>query len=202
VSPDDVSGVPAPDVRDEPFSHPVLGVVQRFQGRVVSLVTETVDVGGQVVERDVVRHPGAVAVVALDDSGRVLLVRQYRHPMEHLLWEVPAGLLDKQGEDPVACAHRELLEEGGVVAGRLEPLVTVFATPGGCDEIVQIFLARDVVPAPGGRVLTGEAEEADMPAAWLTLEQACDAVVEGRIHNAITGCALLAAERFLSGSSR
>lgn len=178
-------------VADEPFAHPVLERTDRFAGRVISVVTERVDVAGHVVSRDVVRHPGAAAIVAVDDDGRVLLVRQYRHPMQRLMWEVPAGLLEP-GEDPIDCARRELLEEGGAEAGEITPLLRLVPSPGGCDEVVHVFLARGVRPAPGGRVLTGEAEEADMPQAWLDLSEAVSAVLAGQVTNATTVSALLA----------
>jgi 8-oxo-dGDP phosphatase len=181
------------EVKDTPHLHSVLARQDRVTGAVFSLVTERVDIAGHVVDRDVIRHPGAVAVVAVNDAREVLLVRQYRHPVAHLLWEVPAGLLDQDGETPQACAHRELLEEGGVIAERLDPLITLYSTPGGSDEVIHVFLARGIHPAPGGRVHTGEAEEADMPQAWLPLAHAADAVLEGRIHNSIAAASLLAA---------
>lgn len=184
-------------VRDEPHNYPVTHTHLQFEGRVVAVRTDTVDVAGHVVHRDVVVHPGAVAVVALDEDERVLLVRQYRHPVGHLLWEIPAGLLDKAGEDPAECARRELLEEGGVHARYLEVLGSWFVTPGGSDEVIHVFLATSVTPAADGRVLTGEAEEADMPQVWLPLDDALDLAAHGQIHNIITIAALHAAARHL-----
>ena len=185
-------GDPA-DVADVPFSHPLLRRTEQFVGRVVSVQTDRVDVDSYIVDRDVVRHPGAAAVVALNERGEVLLVRQYRHPVEHLLWEIPAGLLDKAGEDPAECARRELLEEGGVIAKRMEPLLKLFVSPGGSDEVIHIYLAMQVTVAPEGRLVTGEAEEFDMPQKWMPLSQAVELVMAGRIRNNITVSALLAA---------
>lgn len=181
------------DVADEPYVHPLVNRERKFTGRVISVDTDVVNVGGQIVSRDVVRHPGAAAVVAINDNNEVLLVRQYRHPVGHLLWEIPAGLLDVEGEDPLECAKRELLEEGGATAARYEPLLSPFVTPGGSDEVIHIYLARDITMNEAGRVMTGEAEEADMPQAWVPLDQAVQAVIEGKISNNITATALLAA---------
>lgn len=181
------------EVADVPFAHPLINRVRKFTGRVVALDTDEVDVSGQLVSRDVVRHPGAAAVVAINDAGQVLLVRQYRHPVQHLLWEIPAGLLDVAGEDPLECARRELLEEGGATAREFEPLLTLYVTPGGSDEVIYVFLARGIEMSATGRVMTGEAEEQDMPQVWLALEQAIEAVMQGRIRNNITVAALLAA---------
>jgi 8-oxo-dGDP phosphatase len=178
---------------DVPFEHPLLTRTGQFSGRVVSVETDRVDVDGHVVDRDVVRHPGAAAVVALDEHRRVLLVRQYRHPVSHLLWEIPGGLLDQPDEEPAECARRELLEEGGYVAGSVQPLLRLYVTPGGSDEVIHIFMATEIEAAPGGRVLTGEAEEADMPHMWIDLDAAVRAVMDGRIGNGITASALLAA---------
>ena len=99
---------------------------------------------GEIV-RQYVDHPGAAAIVALDDDDRVLLIQQYRHPIRHRDWEIPAGLLDIAGESPLETAQRELEEEADLVAADWEPLVSVFTTPGGNDEVVHLFLARGLV---------------------------------------------------------
>ena len=85
---------------DEPHRFPVLAEEHRFEGAKWSVWSETVDIDGHVVVRDVLRHPGAVAVAAVDDEGRLLLIRQYRHPVAAYMWEIPAGLLDKPGRGP------------------------------------------------------------------------------------------------------
>jgi 8-oxo-dGDP phosphatase len=179
--------------RDAPFTHRLIARSPQFAGRVLSVETDRVDIDGHVVDRDVVRHPGAAAVVALDEDGQVLLVRQYRHPVAHMLWEIPAGLLDKPDEDPIECAHRELMEEGGYTAEVMQPLLRLFVTPGGSDEVIHIFLATGITSAPGGRTHTGEAEEADMPQVWMPLHHAVRAVMQGEIRNGITAAGLLAA---------
>ena len=112
-----------------------------YRGRVVHLGVETVALpNGATVELEVIRHPGASAVVPLTDDGRVLLIRQYRHAAGGFIYEIPAGKLDP-GEDPVSCAARELEEEIGYRAGHLEHLLTFFTTPGFTDEIIHIYLA-------------------------------------------------------------
>ena len=116
---------------DEPHRFPVLAEEHRFEGAKWSVWSETVDIDGHVVVRDVLRHPGAVAVAAVDDEGRLLLIRQYRHPVAAYMWEIPAGLLDKPGEDLVECARRELAEEAGVTANDVEPAARAGAEPGG-----------------------------------------------------------------------
>lgn len=188
-------------VRDERMQFPVTASAQQFQGRVIGVRSDTVNVDGHVVTRDVVVHPGAVAVVALDAEGCVLLVRQYRHPVGQLLWEVPAGLLDKAAENPADCARRELLEEGGAVARDLRHIGSWWVTPGGSDEVIHVYLATGVSFAEEGRVLTGEAEEADMPQVWLPMEEALDLVARGEIHNTITIAALHVAARVVRSHS-
>ncbi len=101
---------------------------------------------GTVFHRDVVRHPGAVAVVPLTGRGTVLLVRQYRGPIDRWLLEIPAGTRDVDGEDPEVTAQRELAEEVGVRAGRIERVATVLNSPGFCDEETLLFVAEDLTP--------------------------------------------------------
>jgi ADP-ribose pyrophosphatase len=120
---------------------PLPGRREIYRGRVVHLGVETVALpNGATVELEVIRHPGASAVVPLTDDGRVLLIRQYRHAAGGYIYEIPAGKLDP-GEEPMHCAARELEEEIGYRAGRLEHLLTFFTTPGFTDEIIHIYLA-------------------------------------------------------------
>jgi ADP-ribose pyrophosphatase len=119
----------------------------RYEGRTVSVRSERVTLpNGHEVELDVVRHPGAAAVVPLDADGSLLMVRQYRHTVGGWLLEVPAGKLSP-GEEPAACAHRELEEEAGVRATILRELGSIFVSPGFCDERIWLFLATDLVPS-------------------------------------------------------
>jgi ADP-ribose pyrophosphatase len=180
-------------VADEISPRAVLESVEQFAGRVWSVRSDTVDLGdGQVVVRDVVRHPGAVGVIALDEAERVLLVRQYRHPVQALLWEPPAGLLDVHGEDPLVAARRELYEEAHVQAADWRVLVDYHNSPGGTSEVFRCYLARGVAAFDGDRHV-GRGEERDMPFAWVPLEEAVQLVLAGRLHNPTSVVGILAA---------
>ncbi len=146
------------------------------------------------VRREYLEHPGAVSVLAMDEAGRVLLLRQYRHPARHELWELPAGLLDMDGEEPVAAAARELWEEVDVRAGRYDLLVDFLNSPGGSDEAQRVFLARDVEEVPVGDRFTRSDEEAGIITAWVPLDEAVADVLAGRIQNPGAAIAILAAD--------
>ena len=128
------------------FRH--LGEREVYRGSVISLaVAQFEDPSGSPFERDVVRHPGAVSVVPVVDEGTaVLLVRQYRAPVDRDLLEIPAGKRDVDDEPPEATARRELEEEVGMRAGRLEKLAEFYNTPGFCDEYSWVFLGLDLEP--------------------------------------------------------
>lgn len=165
-----------------------------FQGRVVDIAVDEVDLGGAgVVRREYTNHPGAVVVVALDDDGNVLLLRQYRHPVGSYLWELPAGLLDIGGEDPHVAAARELAEEADVRAARWDVLLDLLPTPGGSNEAARVYLARGLSPVPEAERHTREAEEADMVAVRVPLEEAAALALAGRLHNGATVSGILAA---------
>lgn len=121
-----------------------------FQGRVVNLRVDTVELeSGRTSTREIVEHPGAVCMVPVDGEGRVLLVRQYRKAAGAWLLEIPAGTKDKPGESPEECAQRELTEECGQRAGRIERLGAFFSAPGFCTELLDCFLMTDLEPADG-----------------------------------------------------
>jgi ADP-ribose pyrophosphatase len=183
-------------VADEPASQPVRSSTDAFaSGRVIAVRSDLVEMpDGSAAVRDVVVHPGAVGIVALDDDGRVLLVQQYRHPVRHRLWEPPAGLLDVAGEDPLVAAQRELYEEAHVTAGRWDVLLDAFTSPGMTTESVRIYLARGVAAATGPKY-EGRHEEAAMPVRWVPLDDAVGAVFGGRLHNPMAVMGLLAAVR-------
>ena len=143
--------------------------------------------------RDVVIHPGAVGVVALDRDERVLLVSQYRHPVGHRLLEVPAGLLDVPGEPYHLAAARELYEEGHVRADEWQVLVDIFTSPGMTTESTRVFLARGLTAVADVDRHIGVHEEADMPVSWAPLADVVDAVLAGRLHNPILVSGVLAA---------
>ncbi|WP_404382264.1 NUDIX hydrolase [Knoellia locipacati] len=178
---------------DEHDPQPVLRSEVVMEGRVWDVVRDQVDLGDAGAHvREYVRHPGAVAVVALDDEGRICLVQQYRHPIRTREWEVPAGLLDVPGEPPWEAAARELHEEADLVAGRLDVLVDLHPSPGGLDEAIRVFLARDTRLVDHADRHVREAEEHGMPCAWVPLDDAVEAVLEGRVQNGILVAAVLA----------
>jgi ADP-ribose pyrophosphatase len=177
---------------DQPHRFPVVGEQRQFDGAKWSVWSETVDIDGHVVVRDVLRHPGAVAIAAVDEAGRVLLIRQYRHPVGAYLWEIPAGLLDQPGEDPLACAQRELLEEAGVRAEHWAPLLELALSPGGTSERITIYEATGLHVDPQARPHTGEAEERELPQRWATLPEAVQRCLDGSIGNATAVAAILA----------
>ena len=179
---------------DEAVEADVLSSDLVYEGRVWDVRSDTVRYGDGEIVRQYVDHPGAVAIVALDDRERVALIQQYRHPIRHRDWEIPAGLLDIPGEPPIETARRELAEEVDLVAGAIEPLLAIYTTPGGNDEVVHIFLARELSPAP--EVHAREQEEADIRLEWVALPDVVDAVLAGRMRNGIlTAGVLAAAER-------
>jgi len=149
---------------------------------------------GEVAGRDILEHPGAVAVVALDAAERVLLIRQYRHPVGRMLWEIPAGLRDVAGEPLRLTAERELVEEAGHRAARWRVLTDTFSTPGISTERLRIFLARGLAEVPEAeRSYVREHEEAHLTLAWLPLEEAARRVLAGELHNGVTAVGILAA---------
>lgn len=178
---------------DRPAPRPVLEHTDLHHGKIWDLVSETVDLGETQVVREFVDHPGAVAVVALDGEGRVLLLRQYRHPVRSELWEPPAGLRDVDGEPPHVTAARELAEEADLRAATWH-LLTEFATsPGGSTERIGVYLARDLSEVPEAERFAREEEEAEMEPLWLPLDEAVGAVLAGRLHSPSAVVGLLAA---------
>ncbi|MBY8884643.1 NUDIX hydrolase [Streptomyces sp. PTM05] len=186
-------------LHDIPEQWPVTGTRTPFTGNVTGVRTDEVTMpDGGTVRRDYQTHPGSVAVVALDDEGRVLVLRQYRHPVRHLLWEVPAGLLDVPGEHPVRAAQRELFEEAHVEASDWRVLADIYSTPGGSDEAIRIFLARGVTEATGERYEASE-EEARFEHARVPLEELVRGVLQGELHNACLAVGVLALNAVLAG---
>ncbi|SEB59885.1 NUDIX domain-containing protein [Microbacterium hydrocarbonoxydans] len=183
------------DLRDEPFDPEVLSSEVAFEGVVWNVRDDRVRYGDGEIRRQYVAHTGAVAILALDDDGRVLLIQQYRHPIRHRDWELPAGLLDVAGEEPVMAAQRELAEEADLVATHWEPLVSSWTTPGGNDEEIHIFLATGISAADSAHAR--EDEEADIRVEWVPLDAAVRAVLEGRMRNGILSIGVLAAAQRL-----
>jgi len=149
---------------------------------------------GRHAERDVVEHPGAVAVLAIDDAGRVLLIRQYRHPVGRLLWEIPAGLRDVPGEPLVETAQRELLEEAGYLASDWQVLEDIFTSPGFSNERLRVFLATNLTRVPDAeRDYIPDHEEAHLKIEWAPLDVVVTRFLAGELHNGVTAVGVLAA---------
>jgi 8-oxo-dGTP pyrophosphatase MutT (NUDIX family) len=189
---------------DEPGAHEftVSSTRTEYTGAILALRVDEVQMpGGGSGAREVVEHQGAVAIVAVDDDDQVVLIHQYRHPLGHRLWELPAGLLDVADEEPLPAAQRELAEEVGLAAEQWSVLVDVAASPGFTDECVRVYLAQGLsdVARP-----TGEHEEADLVVQRVAVDDAVAQVLSGEVINASTvgGLLALAAVRARDGRSR
>lgn len=162
-----------------------------YVGKIFALRADEVRMpGGNIARREVVEHYGAVAILAIDDDGNIVMVYQYRHPVGRRLWELPAGLLDADGEPPHITAARELKEEAGVSAREWRVLVDLVSTPGFSDESVRVYLATGLSDV--GRPDAHD-EEADLVVRWLTLDEAVEKVLTGEIVNTIAVSGILAA---------
>ena len=171
-----------------------------YVGRVIALRSDSVVMpGGNTAVREVVEHLGAVAVLALDDDQQVTMIHQYRHPLGHRIWELPAGLLDVVGEEPVLAAQRELKEETGLAASSWVTLVDVAASPGFTDEVVRVFLARELSDV--GREVPDGDEETDLVARKFPLSEAVRMALAGEIVNGASVGGILAAHAVLSGAA-
>lgn len=181
-------------LQDQPEPKRTLESRQQFDGAVWSVRTDRVDLGEHgIVERDVVVHPGAVAIAALDNHDQLVLVQQYRHPVAARLWELPAGLLDVEGEPMATTAARELVEEAGLRAEQWHTLVDLYKSSGGSTERMRIFLARGLSEAQPEDGFVAAHEEADLVVARVPLTDVVAAALAGRVHNAalVTGALAL-----------
>ncbi|MGA9311609.1 MAG: NUDIX hydrolase [Pseudonocardiaceae bacterium] len=170
-------------------------------GRVLAVrLDQVVMPGGGVVRREIVEHPGAVAILPLYDDATVVMIDQYRHAVGRRLRELPAGLLDTAAEDPVSTARRELVEEVGCTAQDWSVLVDVVSSPGFSDEAVRVFLARGLTEI--GRPAGDDDEEADLSVVRVPLADAVHQVLAGEIVNASTVAGLLAAQAVLAGTAQ
>ncbi len=189
-------------ISDRRESKPVVSHERVWEGAVFDMDEDRVIVvdGEEPVVRHYVAHTGAVAVVALrdgEDGPEVALVDQYRHPVQATLWEIPAGLLDVKGEEPLEAAKRELWEEADLVADEWNVLVDYFTSPGGSTEGLRIFLARGVKVVPEGERYVRDDEEALMSLRWVPLDEAVAAIHAGKMHNpsAVVGILATASAR-------
>lgn len=160
-----------------------------FRGRVITVRVDQVQLeDGAKTAREIVAHQGSVALVALDRTGRVLLVRQYRHAAGDELWELPAGRVER-GEEPASAAARELAEEAGLRAGGLEQLVAFYVSPGYCTELLTVFLAVNLSPDSGAHP---DPNERICPG-WFPFAEAERMCLDGRIRDAKTIAGIFAA---------
>lgn len=179
-------------IADEQASYEVTESTVVYEGVVWDIRRDTVDYNGHDMVREYVDHTGAVAVYAEDDEGRVLVIQQYRHPVGLRDWELPAGLLDQEGEDHLTAAQRELGEEADLEADHWEPLLRYNTSSGGSDEFIEVFRARGVRATESA--FEREAEEADIVTRWVPREELVDAILDGRLHNSALVAATLAVE--------
>lgn len=183
----------------------ILGSQLRYCGGVFAVRSDEVAMpGGTAAHRDVIEHFGAVAIAPLDGERRLVMIHQYRHPLRRRLWELPAGLLDVDGEDVLSTARRELAEETGLAAAEWSLLADVASSPGMTDEVVRIFLAQGLstVDSEEERGLAAHNEEADLRIERFAVDDAVRMVLTGEIINATTVAGVLATHAILTGAAR
>ncbi|GGE91270.1 NUDIX domain-containing protein [Mycetocola zhadangensis] len=178
-------------LEDEPTEVEVRSSELVFDGMVWGVRRDVFDYRGEDITREYMDHTGAVAVFAMDENDQVLLIQQYRHPVRSREWEIPAGLLDIEGEDPLVAAKRELAEEVDLEARDWDVLAEFATSPGGSDEVIRIYLARGLTAT--SEPFEREAEEADIVTRWAPLDELVTAVLERRIQNPSLCIAVLAA---------
>ena len=181
--------------KDRPASLAISESEVVFNGKIWDIKRESFDYNGKTLVREFVAHPGAVAIVALNQDNEVLLINQYRHPVREYLWEIPAGLLDMPGESKLEAAKRELLEETGYIANDWSELIEFHTTPGGNNETIAIFLARDL--RHQGHELELEGEETDMQVEWIPLGEALASVLASDMRSPSAAVGIMAAARNL-----
>lgn len=193
---------PAKQVSDAPSPRRLLSTEKVYQGRIWDVVSDTFQLSdsGDALTRDYIDHPGAVAVLPMNDEDQILLLKQYRHPVGMDLWEVPAGLLDVEGEDFVVGAARELAEEADLAAGTWNVLADVFNSPGSSSEAIRIYLARDLTEVPHHERHERTDEEAEIEFHWISLDDAVASVLAGRLHNPSAVVGILAAAAARAGN--
>jgi 8-oxo-dGTP pyrophosphatase MutT (NUDIX family) len=178
------------ELTDVPAAMPVNSSQVVHDGTIWNVVRDRFQYGDTVLTREYVDHPGAVAVLAVDDDDRVLMIRQYRHPIRMRDWELPAGLLDVDGEEPLEAAKRELIEEADLEATDWSELAEFYSSPGGSNELLRVYLARGLTAT---ETFARFAEEQDIEVRWVEFDDAVAAVLAGRLKNSILNIAVLTA---------
>ena len=169
-------------ISDRVVSYPITERKTVFDGLVWDVRRDVFELNSENLTRDYIVHPGAVAVIALNESGELLLIEQYRHAQGKIMWEVPAGLMDLANEDPLETAKRELYEETGYLAKTWNVLLDLANTPGGSSEQIRIYFAQDLSLHPDGRP-TGDAEELNMPVHWIPIPDVLESIRRGAVTN-------------------
>lgn len=159
-----------------------------FSGKIIRLQVDDVELpDGKTAKREIVKHPGAVAVIAINDDNKIIMVEQYRKPLERSLLEIPAGKLE-YGEEPLVTAERELEEETGYAAGKMEHLISFYTSPGFADELIHLYLATDLKRIDNPKI--GDEDEF-VELHEITLQDAIQCVNDKRIYDAKTAYAVL-----------
>ena len=179
------------ELSDQLVDLPVASSELVFDGAIWNVRRDRLAYAAGEITREYIDHPGAVAVLVLDDQDRVCLIRQYRHPIRTREWELPAGLLDFAGESALAAAQRELAEEVDLVAADWALLSDFHTSPGGSNESLRVYLARGVSDAH--EVFDRTDEESEIEKRWVALDEVVDAVLGRRVQNSILAIAVLAA---------
>ena len=190
--PETDAGTVARPLADERVDVVVNQTSMVFEGYIWSVRQDNFEYNGSSITREYIDHPGAVAVLALDDQDRVLLINQYRHPVQMREWELPAGLLDIAGESALIGAKRELAEEADVQATDWNVLTEFYTSPGGSNECLRVYLARGV--SASTEVFDRTEEEADIEIRWVPLDEVVDAVLARRVQNPSLIVGVLAAQ--------
>ena len=166
---------------DQPANMKLVSSDTVFEGMIWDIVREKFEYAGEELTREFVNHPGAVAILAVNERSEVLLIRQYRHPVREYLWEIPAGLRDVEAESAVEAARRELFEETGYRAKKFEPLISFHTTPGGNNETIEIFLATDLTFE--GHAIELDGEERDMQVSWVALNECLSSILQSKMRS-------------------
>ena len=166
-----------------------------YRGRVFNIIVDEVEYpSGNRAVREVAEHGGGAVVLAVLPDHRIILVHQHRYPLNEFILELPAGKLEK-AEDPLHCAQRELEEETGYHASTWKKLTSIYTTPGFCSEILHIYLATGLTPAPGGRKL--EEGELTMSLRFVSLEESIAMIDKGEIRDGKSICGIMTGDRII-----
>ena len=188
-------------IQDSPAEQPVVRSATQVASSVFDVVEEEFSFADTTLTRMYAKHLSAVAVVAVDEEDRVLMINQYRHPVRSRMWEFPAGVLDDAQETMQEAAARELHEEADLTAETWSTLVDFHPSPGMSDEGIRIYLAQGVSEVPEAQRHTREAEEADIVSQWVPLQDAVQAVLAGEVHNGVAVVGILALNALRSGTT-